>query len=204
MRHFFGYDADGMIVSIHGYSSSGGVHGWPDGLDLSDPNCADVGTRNLHTRLKEKNPKLVGFICFNCSCPRTNGECRCASDQYGKMKLKLPKAGDRDVAPLWVEKPKANFCIDGTLVIETKLDRAPGSVMSVRLVGMGIPDGAEVSLYDSKEVSVLQSSPVVVKFKSGESDEFKLVAPAQGLRGVIRAPTQAIQGCELWIRGWGA
>jgi len=192
MRCFFGYGADGFIESVEVCSG-----GFPDTHDLRDEDSAHPVVRNLREHRASNDPHIVGFLAYDCACPRAARVCECpgvARDLHYVDVL-------QDVL---IAKPVVQMFIDGApqTDADVTLARNPGTVVRLQLRG-AVPDGESVELRGNR-LHVDFPTPVPMTFSGGQTAEATLVAPAQGLDGGLFVWGKWSRRLRLRVKGFAS
>src|SRR5579862_1191028 len=72
MRHYFGYNQDGVLVSTE---MMGG--GWPEDHKLEHHDSPHDVVKGVRERRLLSNPEVSGFVAYECGCPTSKGSCAC-------------------------------------------------------------------------------------------------------------------------------
>lgn len=183
MRHFFGYRADGALASMHTYQG-----GWPEGVDLRDPNSPHEVVRRQRANFAKDLPDIVGFAPFDCSCSHKAGVCECVSKAHATMYAK-----DGRLVP----KPTTTrVMIDGVAIADgERLIRPPGSKVQLHVECPDVPDGQKLNMH-AKGSMLHPDLPQHLTVIDGRTATLELTAPAQGafgqlfLAGIMFSPSR--------------
>lgn len=194
MKHYISYDAQGRLVGVHTIHHAGTqLGGWPDDIRLDDENCQHEAAQSIRKNVIGKNG-AVGFVAYSCPCPATKTTCACANKKYAKSRF---------VAGQLVTKGEAAVILDGgPLANDATVSRAPGSQTAFRVACAGAANGAKVTVFQRGAVALMEASKIELTFTDGETEEFTLVAPAQGLTGAVAILGDDILPMGLFLRGW--
>lgn len=196
MKHYISYDAQGRLVGVHTIHHAGTqLGGWPDDIRLDDENCTHEAAKSIRANIIGKNG-AVGFVAYNCSCPATKTTCSCANKKYAKSKF----AGGQLVTKL-----EAAVMLDGgPLANDAIVNRVPSSSTAFRVACANVPNGAKVTVFQRGHVALMEASKIELTFTDGQTEEFSLVAPAQGLTGAVAITGDDVLPMGLFLRGWAS
>jgi hypothetical protein len=196
MRHYFGYNSDGTLVSCWTAQN-----GHPPEFDLHNPNSDQPRVQLAYAEHQKKHKNFAGFVGFDCPCPPNTGNfCECAFPKYAASYVKsgalLPKAS-------------ASFLLDDqpqpSLALGQSVDRAPGSKIVLTVVCQALADGEIVKLAPWNHGAAVHAgfpAQVPLTMKGGVSETTMIVAPAQGMTGGFCVKHDRVAAGSLWIRGF--
>lgn len=198
MRHYLGYQADGMFVS---YEIA--FNGWnlcecgtctPEMNAAANPTCrAEHVQRLLQTR-KVQNPEIVGYYAYDCPCP-PKGTCGCptklGSGFYFNLETGQP-----------TPRTLVKLLVDGEEIEPGKVvSRAPGVKMQFQLEA-AVPDGWEATCAQRGPVDIIDEDEFKLAFSGGRSAIVEFTAPSQGLKVQVGVGGKYLKGATLIVRGW--
>lgn len=197
MRHYFGYDAEGSLVSVENY----GPAGWPSTHRMDDPNCTETSVVSLRDRRAETSPEIVGWIPFDCACDASQGDllqnCGCCNAKFGESFV--------DVSTKTLKsKPLRSVYVDNNLVNPRDVvSKTPGAVVPFKVVCPDISDGEVVKCIQRGQVDIYPEDEWDMVVTGGTTAEVSLTAPAQGTRGILHIYGKYIRPMSFALRGFG-
>lgn len=196
MKHFLSYGADGQLIGIHTHRHAGtGLNGWPANCNMHNPNCQHEATKWFRANVIGKNG-VVDFVKYECPCSPTATSCQCVAAVF---------ANNRVVEGALVPKIEAALVLAGApLENNSTLKRPPGVALPMRVMATGVPDGATAVVTQRGTVTVLDQQNFSLTFADGQTEEFLVYPPAQGLSGLFSVSGLLITPIGLYVTGWGA
>jgi len=197
MRHYFGYLADGALTSIETHTPGG----WPPcdcspGCEgLSNPDCKHENSTTLRASRAKHRPDIVGYIAYDCPCPAEMKHCA------GHVSVVFAEnwVVDGKLTP----KPVTKHYIDGEEVTQGQtIARPPGTELEYKIASPGIPDGTKVNCSQARSTWVAPEAEWEMVFTNGETPVKRLVVPAQGAVGMVKAAGMLARGTRFRILGW--
>lgn len=194
MRHYFGYTITGELVTIEVY----GPAGWPAGKCLANPDCNADAVTSLKASRAIKNPEVVGFIPYDCPCDGATKlikDCKCIGRKFANSYVDV-------VNKTLVEKPARTVQVDGEAVEDKAvLLRPPGTILNLKVVAPGIPDGQTATFIQRGSVNLLDADELTLTFTGGESNTVTLLTPPAGLRGDLWLGGRMVRPFSMGVRG---
>lgn len=194
MRHYFGYNNDGTLVSF--WAAQGGH---PPEFDLHNKESDNQAVKQAYVEHIKKHPGFAGFIAFDCRCQTTN-HCDCSNRKYYSSYVKDGKL---------VSKLDASFLLDGqpqeSLHLGQLVNKEPGAKIRLSVV-CNLPDGETIKLAPGPGPALHRDFPahVTLIMSSGVSQETIVVVPAQGLTGSLSVIHNRVKSGSLWLRGFAS
>lgn len=193
MKSYMSYDADGRLVGIHTHKHAGtNTMGWAADCRLDNPNCPNPTSKWFRENVVGKNG-VVGFIAYNCACPPARLDCTCVNTAF---------ATKRVVDGALVDKHEVVILADNEVVMaDSLIRRPPGTRLQIELSG-AVADGETVLVQERSVVAVMDEPSATLTFTGGKTSAVTLVAPAQGMTGLVSIWGRDIIPMKLSLRGW--
>jgi hypothetical protein len=182
MRHYYGYREDGALGSIHTFQC-----GWPDHMDLCDPDTLNEVVQKMQVRMAEQG--MVGFVGFDCPCPSDVGSCGCTGKKHAASYVKDGELVDRP--------PTTSVQLDGVDVDhDSQVARTPGDKIKLRVSAPDIEDGQVATVSFVGAIINLQTQHSLT-ITAGLSEEVEVTVPAQGAKA--RVSVGGVQVSVMWF-----
>lgn len=204
MRHFMGYNADGVIASLESYSPGG----WPSICEnctggcegLADTACKNPSVVSLRTKRADKNPEIVGFIAYDCPCPSTAFGCE-GNHQNDWTNLHYVDVATGE----WVKKPGVSLTLDGQPVAgeDELINKEPGTTSIFKIIAPSVPDGENLVLGTFGPFDIVDGPDLMtVEINNGESEDITFYAPAHGIKVMVGVSGKWTPVKRFQFRGW--
>lgn len=196
MRHYFGYDIDGVLRSMETY----GPTGWPSDACMADPDCAAEAALSLRASRSNKNPEIIGWVLFDCCCDPSQGcclrDCHCIGDKFAESYV--------DVSTKTIKaKPMRTVYVDDVVVkSRDTITKSPGTVVTLKIVSANMPDGEKVKCVQKGVIDLALEDEWELTFTGGETDTKTLTAPSQGTKGGVHLHGRYMRPHHFLLRGF--
>lgn len=204
MRHFMGYNADGVTCSLESYSPGG----WPSICEnctggcegLADTACKNPSVVSLRTKRAKTSPEIVGFIAYDCPCPSTAFGCEVGHQtEWTNLHYVDVATGE------WAKKPGAKITLDGVEITEQDVivNRAPGSKSTFKVIAPGVPDGSTLFLGTFGPFDIVDGPDLMeIEINNGESEDITFHTPAHGIKVMVGVSGKWTPVKRFRLRGW--
>lgn len=203
MKHFLGYRSNGTIASVETYSPGG----WPDCNCCEDceclasPGCMMEACVSLRAKRADRNPDIVGYIAYDCPCPKTESICNLgcyntfSAVNYVDVSTKTAKP-----------KPTSVMQLDDIdVVADSTVSRPPGTAAEFKLVGPDIPDGSVVDVLTKGPADITEGpNQLQLTFTGGVTDSVTFYSPGQGVKVMVSVSGKFIRPRTFQFRGFGS
>lgn len=198
MRHYFGYDINGDLLAIETY----GPAGWPTDHCMEDPQCVKDSVCSLRESRAKNAPGIIDWVLYDCPCNAGQGailkNCTCVNSKYG---VSYVDVASRVLRP----KPMTTVYIDSVAIQSGDIiTRDPGTQMTLKVTGNGVPDGTVVRCVQKGSVDLVLDDEWELEFSNGVSTTKVLTAPAQGARGIVNVSGTLIRPVIFSVRGFAS
>lgn len=196
MRHYFGYDVDGTLVSVETY----GPAGWPSNLCLEDPECQEDSVVSLRERRAQVAPELIDWVVFDCPCDPAQGDllrnCNCVGPKFAESYVNTQNRS-------LVAKPLRSVYVDDVLIHNGDIiTKDPGTIVTMKVVVSQVPDGTKVHCIQRGAVDLTLEDEWDLIVENGTTGTKDLIAPAQGTKGVVAVSGPMIRPMTFCVRGF--
>jgi hypothetical protein len=198
VRHYFGYDINGILSSVETY----GPAGWPANLCMENPECLEDAVTSLRVSRAKNSPNIVNWVVFDCPCDPGQGallkDCPCVGSKFAESYVDT-------TAKVMIPKPMRTVYVDGVVVQHMDvITREPGTKVILKLVADGLPDGAKAVCSQKGQVDLTLEDEWELLFTAGKSDTKELTTPAQGTKGVCSIGGDLMRPLAFLLRGFAA
>lgn len=191
MRHYFGYDARGNLVSTEMMAG-----GFPKDCALDEKICAHPIANQIKAIRAKENPEVVGFIAYDCECESGDSTATCPC-------VGVKRDRGRVVEGKLVDKPAPMVYIDGAIMVLNgdPIVKAPGSSLMLQFGLPGVETGEVVLVNASRSVTLTlalnNKTASTFTVENGKTAPIKITMPAQGLSGCIMVLGETIAPLRL-------
>ena len=196
MRHYFGYDINGTLLSVEAY----GPIGWPADYCMEDPECLADSVVSLRESRARNSPGIINWVLYDCPCDPGQGvllkDCTCVNSTFGVSYVDV-------LGKAMHPKPMQTVYVDTTVVKAGDIiTKSPGTQMILKITGQGVPDGTIARCAQKGSVDLTLDDEWEMVFERGVSTTKTLTAPAQGSRGIVSISGTLIRPITFAVRGF--
>ncbi len=196
MRHYFGYDVNGTLRSLESY----GPAGWPAEKCMEDPTCLEAAVTSLRASRAKSAPDVIDWVLYDCTCDAGQGallrDCICFNTKFNESYV------DTQTKAM-VPKPIQTVLIDDVAVVNGEvITRDPGTVLTLKIVSVGMLDGEKVLCTQTGVIDLTLDDQWELTISGGETETKTLVVPAQGSKGSVAINGKRIRSMMFCVRGF--
>jgi len=192
MRHYIRYDGNGELIGCDTRTG-----GWPVGADPRDSNTSDPTAQWLNKQRVSAGLTCAGWAAYDCPCPRDKQSCLCP---YGVVDFHYFNG------VVLFPKPQLTVIVNGAPYDGSTVRAAPvvvpaGSTVTLQLLAATIP-GHQTELQSVTKDQAAMLTPTLT-FADGQSNVVNLIAPPQGVTGILTGRSKYVRRFFVTIKGWG-
>jgi len=196
VRHYFGYDTNGVLRSVEVY----GPAGWPSSHCVEDPDCQEDAVTSLREGRANNAPDVIDWVLFDCSCDPAQGallkDCVCYNAEFAESYVNTQ-------TKTLVKKPLRTVQLDNKTISNNEtITHPPGTKVVLKIISTGMPDGETAHCTQKGAVDLTLDDEWDLTFEGGVTDAKTLTAPAQGTKGVVAISGKMMRPITFCLRGF--
>lgn len=196
MRHYFGYTINGQLRSVETY----GPAGWPAEKCMEDPDCLEAAVTSLRKSRAKNAPDVINWVLYDCPCDPGQGailrDCVCFNAKFSENYVDT-------VSKAMVPKPMQTILVDDVVIVSGDvITRDPGTILTFKVVSVGMLDGAKVTCNQKGSIDITLDDEWELTFSGGETETTNLTAPAQGSKGYVSISGLRMRPLSFCVRGF--